>query len=289
MERREVSFFSEGAQIAGELYVPADTQENMPAVVLCHGFAGIKEILLPPYSGRLAENGFVALTFDYRGFGGSEGERGRLVPVEQMADIRNALTYMQTLKEVDSERIALWGTSFGGANAVSVAAIDKRVKAIAVQLTFASGERMVKDDLDTAQIDKLEATLRKAQVRAVTKNKFLRLSPDQIITDEDSATFFVKIVERYPQARTKIPLATLQHIMEHNAEDHISEVSCPVLIIAAEHDIVCPPGESKVLFDRANEPKRFVLLKGCRHYDAYEGESFEKGSSEIVRWFSEHL
>ena len=48
MERKKVSFFSEGAQIAGEFYLPDDTQENMPAVVLCHGFAGIKEILLPP-------------------------------------------------------------------------------------------------------------------------------------------------------------------------------------------------------------------------------------------------
>ena len=96
-------------------------------------------------------------------------------------------------------------------------------------------------------------------------------------------------MEKYPQVRTKIPFATLQHIMEHNPQDHISEVECPVLIIAAEHDVVCPASESEILFDRANEPKRFVLLEGCRHYDAYEGESFEMGSNEILQWFSRHL
>ena len=289
MGKREVSFFSEGARIAGELYAPDGNRENHPAVVLCHGFAGIKEILLPVYAGRLAEDGFAVLAFDYRGFGESEGERGRLVPVEQMADIRNAITYTQTLEEVDPDRIGLWGTSFGGANALRVAAIDKRVKAVTVQLTFASGNRMVRGDLDSEAIGKLEATLKKALERAVTKNKVLRLNPAQIITDEDSTAFFAKTVEQYPQVRTKIPFTTLQHIMEHNPQDHIPEVDCPILIIAAELDVVCPPSESEILFECANEPKKLILLEGCRHYDAYEGESFEKGASEIVQWFSKYL
>jgi alpha/beta superfamily hydrolase len=45
-------------------------------VLLCRGFAGIKELLLPAHAERFQKAGVAALTFDYRGFGGSEGEPG---------------------------------------------------------------------------------------------------------------------------------------------------------------------------------------------------------------------
>ncbi|MFA5353884.1 MAG: alpha/beta fold hydrolase [Thermodesulfovibrionales bacterium] len=286
MNKRKVSFFSEGTPIAGELYLPAGKQEKLPAVVLCHGFSGTKELLLPAYAEGLAESGYAVLAFDYRGFGESEGERGRLVPDEQMTDIRNAVTYMQTLGEVDPERIGFWGTSFGGANAIRVAAIDKRIRAITVQLTFASGRRMVTGNMDTEAVRKLEETLKKVRERAVTQNKVLRLNAGQILTDEESKAFFEKVTQQNPQLNVKIPFITLQHILEHNPEDCIAEVGCPVLIIAAENDGVCPPSESQMLFERAREPKKMLLLEGCRHYDAYAGEPFRKGIAEIRQWFS---
>jgi fermentation-respiration switch protein FrsA (DUF1100 family) len=291
MEKKKVSFFSEGIPVVGELYLPTEDSRKVPAVVLCHGFAGVKEILLPPYAERLASKGFAALAFDYRGFGESGGERGRLVPLEQMADIRNAITYLQTLDKVDPERIALWGSSFGGANAIRVAALDKRVKTVIAQLTFASGERMVKGKMDEDSLAKLDETLKKVQERAVTQNKVLRLSPDRIITDEDSKAFFAKMVAQYSHLNidVKIPFLALAHIMEHNPQDCIAEIGCPILIISAERDIVCPPQESKILFERARDPKKLVMLQGCRHYDAYEGEPFEKGAAEIVQWLSTHL
>ncbi len=289
MEKKKVTFFSESLQVAAELYLPANATGKAPAVVLCQGFSGTKEVLLPAYAVRLAERGFAALTFDYRGFGESEGERGRLVPVEQMADIRNAITYLQTLEEIDPERIALWGSSFGGANAIRVAALDKRVKTLIAQLTFASGKRMVTGKMNAEDLEKLEATVKKVRERAVTQNKLLRLNPDQIITDEDSKTFFADMVKRHPNLSVKIPFLTLQHIIEHNPEDDIAKVECPTLIIAADQDIVCPPEESKILFERAREPKKLVILEGCRHYEAYEGALLEKGVSEIVQWLSAHL
>ena len=86
---------------------------------------------------------YISLVFDYRGFGDSEGKRGRLIPSEQVVDIRNAITFMEAQPEAEAERIGLWGTSFGGANAITTASIDDRVKCLTVQITFGSGERMV--------------------------------------------------------------------------------------------------------------------------------------------------
>jgi pimeloyl-ACP methyl ester carboxylesterase len=290
IEKKKICFFSEGCTVAGELYLMgAAGGGRLPGIVLCHGFAGIKEILLPAFAERFAEGGFAVLTFDYRGFGESEGERGRLVPYEQMMDIRNAVTFLQTIEEVDSEKIGLWGTSFGGANAMGVAAVDQRIGALSVQLTFASGERMVKGDLDQGKLEKLESTLKSVRERTVTKNKSLKVNPNQLLTDDDSKAFYGKMVERYPQSHVKLPFSTLQHIVEFNPEDFIERVKCPVLIIAADRDVVCPPGESRLLHDKTKAPKRFVMLENCRHFDAYEGQPFEKGSEAALQWFKRHL
>jgi len=246
--------------------------------------------LLPAFAQKFAEHGIAALTFDYRGFGASEGERGRIVPSEQVADIRNALTFLQTRKQVAEERVGLWGTSFGGANAIVAAALDPRVKALVVQLTFAGGKRMVMGDLDEEGLEKLTSTLKKVRERAVTRNKQLMLRPDQILTDEESAAFYVEMVEEYPAIKaTKIPFATLQHNIEHNPEEVIGGVTSPVLIIAAGEDTVCPFSEAEALFERAREPKRFVVLEGCRHYEAYAGPCFETGARAAVEWFGSHL
>lgn len=285
--KKDVYFYSEGMKIAADLYVPQNIQDNQtfPAVILCHGFAGIKDLLLPAYAQSFAQHGLLALTFDYRGFGDSEGEKGRLVPQEQVQDIRNAITFAQTLKEYNGEHVGLWGSSFGGANCIYTALVDKRVKVLAVQLTFAGGERMITGNLGEEEIRKLKSTLKKVQERAVTKNKILRVSPDQILTDEESKFFYAQAVKEYPKLQTKIPFNTLQHILEHNPQEVISKVTCPILITAAEKDTVCPAQEAHILFDKANEPKKFLLLEGCKHYGAYEGKPFKKAVESTIAWF----
>ncbi|MFC1591853.1 alpha/beta hydrolase [Thermodesulfobacteriota bacterium] len=289
--KRQIQFFSEGCKIIGDLFLP-DSLSNgkrLPAIILCHGFSGIREILLPPYAELFAQNGFAALIFDYRGFGDSEGERGRLIPAEQIVDIRNAITFMQTLNEVDSERIGLWGTSFGGANAVCTAAVDRRVSCLSVQITFGSGERMVAGGLDQAERQKLLGTLQKAWQRAVTKNKPLLLNMDQILTDPDSKAFYQKTVAELPKLKTRLPLLTIKESLEYKPEERISSLEIPVQIIGADQDIVCPVEESKILYEKANEPKALHILAGARHYDAYEGEHFTVSAGKALEWYRKYM
>lgn len=47
-----------------------------PLIILCHGFCGIRNVLLPCFANAFTEAGFATITFDYRGFGESEGETG---------------------------------------------------------------------------------------------------------------------------------------------------------------------------------------------------------------------
>ncbi|MFQ5472972.1 MAG: alpha/beta hydrolase, partial [Dehalococcoidia bacterium] len=107
MKREDVNFYSEGCRLSGHLYLPDDGSGREPkrAIVLAHGFTGVKELILPEYAKRFAAEGWIALTFDYRGFGTSEGQRGRLLAPDQCEDIRNAVTYACTRSDVDADRI----------------------------------------------------------------------------------------------------------------------------------------------------------------------------------------
>jgi len=289
--KQEVSFYSEGSLLIGDLYLPDAHTEGakLPTIVLCHGFCGIREILLPAYAELFAQNGYGALIFDYRGFGDSEGERGRLVPAEQVVDIRNAITFMETLPHVDPSRIGLWGTSFGGANAIYASANDKRVKCISVQITFASGERMVAGGMNAEEREKLLSTLQKAWQRAVTKNKPLMLNMDQILTDPDSRAFYQKTVDAHPKLKNRLPLTTIRQSLECRPESHIADIGIPVMIIGATGDIVCPVEESKILYEKAREPKELFIIENARHYDVYEGEYFKLSAGKALEWYRKYL
>ena len=84
-----ITFYSDGIELVGYLYTPKAMQagEKRSAIVLCPGFGAHQERFLPDMAGHLTDNGFVTLTFDYRGFGESDGHRWRMIPQEQVKDI----------------------------------------------------------------------------------------------------------------------------------------------------------------------------------------------------------
>ena len=81
-----------------------------------------------------------ALVYDNRCVGASDGTpRFELLPSLQMSDLQDAITFAQSLEEVDPEKIALWGSSYSGGNVLQVAAFDHRVKAVLAQNPMVSG------------------------------------------------------------------------------------------------------------------------------------------------------
>lgn len=153
--RKDVAFVSEGAQCAGWLYRPDNLSKGQakPGIVLGQGFSCVKEMqgYMTPFAEAFADAGFVALVFDYRFLGASEGEpRGQVFPAEQQKDIKNAMSFLARCDEVDAERIGIWGTSYAGAHVLQVAAFDRRVKAVVCQVPLVHGwrnaHRLIRED-----------------------------------------------------------------------------------------------------------------------------------------------
>ncbi|MFJ1457589.1 alpha/beta hydrolase [Nocardia sp. N2S4-5] len=137
--RRDVRFVSGGQECAAWLYTP-DAAGPRPLVVMGHGLGAVRHMRLDAYAERFAAAGWSVLVFDYRYLGASGGRPRQLIDIgRQLADWHAALAFARTLPEVDTDRIALWGSSFGGGHVLQVAADDGRVAAVVAQCPFTDG------------------------------------------------------------------------------------------------------------------------------------------------------
>src|SRR5437868_6591708 len=136
--RRDVAFNSSGDECRAWLFLP--DAERTPLVILGHGLGATREYGLEPYARRFSDAGIAAMVFTYRHFGDSGGQPRQLLDIErQLDDWAAALAYVRTLEEIDSTRIALWGTSFGGGHVLVTAARDGDVAAVVSQCPFTDG------------------------------------------------------------------------------------------------------------------------------------------------------
>ena len=127
--QKTVEFNSLGDSCKGVLYLPDDANGPVPLVIMAGGWCYTKEIVMPHYAKSFHGLGVGYLIFDYRRFGESEGEpRQHIDPWDQIEDYRNAISYAESLSEIDSDKIGIWGISYSGGHVLVTAALDARVK-----------------------------------------------------------------------------------------------------------------------------------------------------------------
>ncbi len=105
----EIIYYSDGLKIASHLYTPKGWREGdppRPAIICLHGYSGMKEVYGMDVPRRLWEEGYFILAPDHRGFGKSEGERGRQRPLEQAQDTYDAITNDRPYRKMRSDEVA---------------------------------------------------------------------------------------------------------------------------------------------------------------------------------------
>ncbi|WP_170753479.1 alpha/beta hydrolase [Ruegeria lacuscaerulensis] len=110
VETRTVTFENEGATLSGTLYLPEERgSEPLPTVVVTGAWTSVQEQMPANYAREMAERGFAAFTFDFRGWGksGDLPNNVRFVesPEAKTSDIKAAIAFVATLPEVDADHI----------------------------------------------------------------------------------------------------------------------------------------------------------------------------------------
>lgn len=133
--RTDVAFAAEGATLTGTLYLPEhpDTPGPLPGIVVAGTWTSVKEQMADRYAERLAERGYAALSFDFSGFGGSEGApRDVEDPARKVRDIHHALGFLAAHEAVDGDRLGALGICAGAMYMSDNAAGDARVRSLAL-------------------------------------------------------------------------------------------------------------------------------------------------------------
>lgn len=291
--KKSISFYSEGFRLDGDLFLPDDLKpgEQRAGIVLCHGYTGVKDLYLPDNARVLNEAGYAVLTFDYKGWGKSEGPRSRLAPMSRVADVQAALTVLGLQPEVDADRLGIYGTSYGGATVVWTAAVDTRVKCTVSCVGIGHGARWMRSVRRPDEWHDLIARSKKDREQRVRSGKSELADRSEILLpDRQSAELAAAARKNNPNAINTLPLEYIDETLQFHPEWVVDKIAPrPILFITTDDDRLVPPEESMSLYDKAGEPKGLVVLKGYGHYEVYNEPAFSEVMRPTAEWFARFL
>jgi alpha/beta superfamily hydrolase len=132
MKKTRVSFPCGELSLEGILAIP-DGAGPFPAVIVCHPHplhgGSMDNNVVYSISETLTQASFALFKFNFRGVGGSQGEFGQ--GIGEQEDVKAAISFINTVKAVDSKRIGLAGYSAGAGFALPIGFKDARIKALA--------------------------------------------------------------------------------------------------------------------------------------------------------------
>jgi len=266
VSEESVTFPSAGLKLSGNVRVPEGLKpgEKRGAFLVLHGFGSNKDssnVLAP--SKVLTELGYVTLRFSMRGCGDSEGEFGRVICLEQVEDTRNALTFLAGHPAVDPKRIAVVGSSFGGAVAVYTGGVDQRVAAVISNGGWGDGERKFRGQHKSPQEwARFTRMLEEGRAHRARTGQSLMVPRYEIVPIPPHL--------RNNLAKNSIemfPAETAQSMFDFRADDVVGKIAPrPLLLIHAANDSVTPTEQSVELFRHATQPAELHLFSEVDHF-----------------------
>lgn len=295
MRSEPVRFSSKAAtELAGILRTPEDGRPPYPIVVQGPGWLGVASTdSYLPYHRGFCEAGFAVLVFDYRGFGASEGSLKEIDPKEQVEDWLAAIEFVGRRAELNSERLALFGSgATGGGNAIVAAAeATPQIQAVICQVGIADGRdwlRRLHTPVEWAAfLERVERD--RAQRDAGMEGAMVR-ARGELIPSGDSARRAAgwkrDVSDKEP---LQVALATADSLFRYRPIDAVARIApAAAMVVAVEADNVTPTDHSWALFLAAGPPKRLVLQRDTTHYQAY-GDYQGQVIPMMVDWLQTHV
>lgn len=270
---QKLTIDSDGISLSGVLHVPETRRdsERVPAFVVLHGFLGSKDESHAEIQARMLEQwGYAALRFDFRGCGESGGERGYMLCMDQVADTKNAVTWLAQRPEIDPKRIAVIGHSFGAAVAVYAGGTDQRIAAVISSCGWGHGERKFRGQHPGEENWRrfTEMLERNRRHKAETGKSLIVSRWDVVPIPEHLRKNLSS------KALTQLPADTAQSMYDFRAEEVVGNIAPrPLMLLHTANDQVTPTEQSIRMFERAGMPTELYLITGESHFPlAGEGQ-----------------
>jgi uncharacterized protein len=270
VKSRPLPFFSGGLRLDADLHLPDDAPGGpLPVVIPSSGYQGLKVIHPERFARALTVRGYAVLAFDYRGFGQSEGERGRLVPQDWAQDLRAAVDRVCACDGLDAGRVGLLGWGMGGGVVVAEAADDPRVRAVACVNGIADGARSTRNMHDERTWNSLLERIAADRGRRAEFGRSEITSPWDIVRlDLDGRTdhYVGDELYRAPGFGSGVTLESAEMLLRFSPEKVVHRIAPrPLLIVHGAENELHKPEEAHSLHAHAGEPKRLKIIEGAGH------------------------
>jgi fermentation-respiration switch protein FrsA (DUF1100 family) len=299
MNRIDVDFESGGATCRAWLYRP-DTPSSAidtarPCVVMAHGFGATRDASLEPYALAFVAAGLVVVLFDYRHFGASDGEPRQLVSVRrQLEDYSNAVAFARRLPGVDPRRIAVWGTSFSGGHALTLAARMPDLAAAVAQCPMMDGLAAVRGIARYAGLGQLlRLTAHGLVDLCVAPFGRTHCIPTVGLPGSLAMMSSPDADEGYralapPGFRFEIAARIALFAGLYRPVRHAARARCPVLVQICTLDSVAPAAAAEEAVRRLGtngEVRRYPI----GHFEPYFGANFDRSVADQVEFLGRRL
>ena len=150
-----IQFKSDGITLRGKLITP-EAKDNLPVLIMTHGSSATYDMAIIDYAYEISKSGFAVLLYDHPTIGSSDGEpRVEIELWKQARGYRDAISFVETQSNLDSNKINIWGDSFSSWVAMLVSVVDDRVASLIAQTT-AIGDQFFEDDQGDQYLEELK-------------------------------------------------------------------------------------------------------------------------------------
>lgn len=278
---RRLTFAVDGDTCAGTLYRPRDV-DDPAVVVLGHGFAAEAAFGLDRIAERLAGAGYAAFTFDYRGFGESEGTPV-VLPSRQCDDWHAAIDRVRAVDDL-GDGVALWGVSLAGGHVVTVAADRHDVNAVVARTPFADGRALLRSKSPGFLLKATLAGLRDRVGGLVRRHHEVKVygRPDEFaaLNEPDALDGYAALIPRDSTWQNRTRARTLLALPRYRPVTVADDVDCPTFVVAGTDDEVVPYSRAERLADALPESSLLALPMG--HFDAWDDRFTEVLAHEVA-------
>ena len=267
-------------KICGNLFrhKDIDTSVKHPALIVGHPMGAVKEQSANLYAAKMAERGFVTLSFDLSFWGESEGEpRYAVLPDVYSEDFNAAVDFLGSQSLVNKEKIGVIGICGSGGFVINATKIDLRIKALATasMVDMGAATRFVFSSDRTKMLEAVDAQRYveflggKTELTGGTINY---LSADSTPVEREFYSFYRTPRGEYiPEGST---LETTTHptftsnvkFLNFYPMNDIEKISPrPLLFIIGENAM--SRSFSEDAYKLAKEPKELIIIPGANHID----------------------
>lgn len=292
-----VEFPSGTETLVGRLFRPDEATGPLPTVVAAGGWCYTKEIVMPHVARLVNDAGVQVLTFDYAGFGESSGSRRQHVdPWQQISDYRNALTYVESRDDVDTDRLGLFGISYSGGHVLILAAIEPRITSIVSVVPVVDGYTTAKRNHGELRFVDLNQKILEAR-RLAGKGIDDHIAMATLTPGEELSVWpfpynyevFMNIKE------TEAPLhehwcttESAELLLNYDVSPFLDRIlDKKILMIVAQGDNITSWDLEIEAFNRIPSPfKRLDILSGMTHLSLYADRGDTNVAAALIRdWY----